>query len=214
MPVEPETSGGARRADEILAGDPYQPLTPHQKWAHFLHRTYSSATFAGVAENTVWTRVTGGFIYCCGAAGWGKEYGAQLADGESRQFFANYFFPTLLKQDPRYFPKRRGSTIGRMWYATTRVFVTRNDSGREAFNYSELFGVAFSKSLCNAYYPDRMRGGWQTFYNILGTFQGDATSNLTREFRPEIERLIHKHTPQRLQAWEKRVSLPNTSSQY
>jgi hypothetical protein len=31
----------SKKTREVLAGDPYQPLTRHQKWGHFLHRTYA-----------------------------------------------------------------------------------------------------------------------------------------------------------------------------
>ena len=210
-----EAAGMARiRTDEILASDPYHPLTKHQKLTHFLHRTYSSATFVGVAEGTVFTRATGGFMYCCGLGAWGEQYAAGLADTESREFFGNFLFPTLLRQDPRYFPKRRGTKMGRAWYAATRVLVTRNDSGREAFNYSEVLGVAFTKALSNAYYPERDRGGMATFYNILGTVQSDAASNLVREFWPDMMKIVHKHTPRSLQGLEQRLEIPSTSSQY
>ncbi len=211
--ASPANDTSLRELDETLANDPYHPLTKHQKWNHFLHRTYSSAIFLGVAEGTVFTRATGGFMYCCGVGAWGKQYGASLADTESRQFFGNFLFPTLLRQDPRYFPKRRGTKIGRAWYAATRVLVTRNDSGREAFNYSEVLGVAFTKALSNAYYPERNRGGSATFYNILGTVQSDATSNLVREFWPDMMRIVHKHTPKSLQSLE-RLAIGSTSSQY
>jgi hypothetical protein len=204
-----------KKTSEILAGDPYQPLTRHQKWQHFLHRTYSSATFLGVAENTVFTRATGGgFMYCCGAGAWGEAYAATLADGESREFFGNFLFPTLLRQDPRYFPKRTGSVLSRAWYAATRVVVTRNDSGREMFNFSEVMGVAFSKALSNAYYPNRYCGGLDTTANILGTFQSDATSNLLREFWPDIRKIVHKHTPQRFQSLEERLTVNGPSRQF
>jgi len=211
---EPATQKEADGTSEILASDPYHPLTKREKWHHFLHRTVASATFLGVGENTVFTRVTGGFMYCCGIGSWGEQYAAGLADGESRQFFGNFLLPTLLKQDPRYFPRRTGTMWGRAWYAATRVLITRNDSGRNTFNFSEILGVALSKGLSNAYYPERDRGAWDTTVNILGTLQGDATSNLLREFWPEIRKTVHKHTPKRLQSLEERLPLPSASSQY
>jgi hypothetical protein len=192
-------------AHEILASDPYEPLTRHRKWEHFLHRTYSPATILGAAEDTAFTRVTGGFMYCCGAGAWGEQYAATLADGESRAFFGNFLFPVLLHQDPRYFPKRSGTVLGRAWYATTRVLVTRNDNGSESFNYSEVLGAGFSKALSNAYYPDHYRGGWDTTANFLGALQGDATSNLLREFWPDIRNIVHKHAPKRFQALAERM---------
>lgn len=213
--ADPVTANGVvRGTNEILKDDAYEPLTKHQKWIHFVHRTYASATFMGAAENTVFDRVTGGFIYCCGVSAWGKQYGSIVADTESRQFFGNFLFPTLLRQDPRYFPKRTGGMFGRAWYAATRVLVTRNDSGTSTFNYSEVLGVAFSKALSNAYYPDRMTGGMSTTWNILGTFQSDATTNLLREFWPDIRRVVHKHTPKSLRGLAERLPLPNAPSQY
>jgi len=199
---------------EILADDPYEPLTAQQKWHHFLYRSLSSATYLGDAEDTAFTWITGGFMYCCGIGGWGKQYGASLADGESRMFFGNFLLPTLLKQDPRYFPKRKGSTRSRAWYAATRIFVARSDSGHGTFNFSEIGGVALSKALSNAYYPDPHRGGWATSINILGSLQSDVTSNELREFWPEIVGAVHKHCPKRLQAWGKRLPLPGPGSQY
>jgi len=213
--IEPAYGGGpVRGTNEILKDDPYTPLTKQEKWKHFLNRTHASATFIGVAENTIFNRATGSFIYCCGIGSWGEQYAASLADTESRQFFGNFLFPTLLRQDPRYFPKRTGNMWGRAWYAASRVVVTRNDSGHDAINYSEFLGVALSKALSNAYYPDRQRGMWNTSANILGTFQSDATTNLVREFWPDIRKIVHKHTPQRLRSLEERLPLPDAPAQY
>jgi hypothetical protein len=207
---QPEPSSNT----EILTVDPYRPLTRHEKWQHFVGRTHASATFLSAGEDVVFTRMTGGIHYCCGAAGWGKNYGSSLADIESRTFFGSYLFPALLKQDPRFFPKRHGNLFGRGWYATTRVVVTRNDSGAVAPNYSEILGVAFSQALANAYYPDRERGGWETWNRILGTVQSDATGNLLREFWPDIRRVVRRYTPKSILAMEKRLPLPSDSSQY
>ncbi|MGZ4788315.1 MAG: hypothetical protein ACXVZX_07320 [Terriglobales bacterium] len=211
--VEPVAENN-RRSTEVLASDPYRPLTKHQKWEHFLRRTYSPATFIGAGEDTVYTKATGGFVYCCGIGSWGEQYAATVADKETRQFFGDFLFPTLLKQDPRYFPKRKGNLFGRAWYAATRVLVTRNDNGNQAFNYSEILGVAFSKAMCNSYYPDRQRGAWETGNRIVATFQSDATSNLITEFWPEIERMARGLTPKSIRRAEKRLPLPDASSQY
>jgi len=199
---------------EILAGDPYQPLTARQKWDHFLHRSLSPATYLGDAEDTAFTWITGGFMYCCGIGAWGEQYGASLADGESRTFFGNFLLPTLLKQDPRYFPLRHGTKKRRAWYAATRIFVARTDSGKATFNFSEFGGLALSKALSNAYYPEHDRGGLAMTYNILGGLQGDVTGDELREFWPEITSLLRRHTPERLLQLSNRLPLSNTGSQY
>lgn len=43
------------------------------------------------------------------AEGYGKRFGACLADEVSSGFFSNFFYPVLLKQDPRYFRLGEGS---------------------------------------------------------------------------------------------------------
>lgn len=207
-------SEAPRQYREILAGDPYQPLTGQQKWDHFLHRSLSSATYLGDVGDTAFTWITGGFMYCCGVGAWGKQYGASVADGESRMFFGNFLLPTLLKQDPRYFPLRQGSFSHRAWYSASRIFIARNDRGEATFNFSEIGGAALSKALSNAYYPDNHRGGWATATNILGMLQGDATSNELREFWPDITRAVRKHCPKSLQAMGRRLPLPGPGSQY
>jgi len=213
--AEPVTANSSINAQtEILASDPYTPLTRSEKWKHFLRRTYASATFVGGAEDAVYTKATGGFMYCCGVGSWGQQYGASLADTEARSVFGDFLFPVLLKQDPRYFPKRGGRVLGRVWYAATRVLVTRGDNGKNTFNFSEILGVAFARALSNAYYPDRQRGMWETANHIAGSFQGDATSNLLTEFQPELQRLIHRCTPRRLRSMENRLPVSSPSSQY
>lgn len=208
LPDAPEAAmpASAPNTHAILASDPYRPLTKHQKWQHFLRRTYAPATFVGAGGDTVYNRAIGGSMYCCNIGGWGQEYAATVADKETRDFLGNFLFPALLKQDPRYFPKRSGSLVGRAWYAATRVLVTRNDNGSSAPNYSEVLGVAFAKAVSDSYYPDRRRG-WETANRILGTFQSDATSNLVREFWPEIRGLARRCTRNRL-------SLPDEQPQY
>ena len=47
--------------------------------------------------------------YGQGAAGYGKRYGAALADQTSSQFFSNFFYPVLFKEDPRYFRLGEGT---------------------------------------------------------------------------------------------------------
>jgi hypothetical protein len=205
--VQGESVRPASASQEVLADDPYVPLSRQQKLEHFVHRMKSASTFVSAGEDVLFTRATGGFRYCCGVAGWGEQYGSSLADSASRQFFGDYLFPTLLKQDPRYFPLRRGSVVKRGWYAATRVLVTRRDDGRATFNYSEFLGVAFSRALANAYYPDLQRGSWETMNRIVGSIQSDATGNVLREFWPDIRRIVNRHAPKSIWTMERRLAV-------
>jgi hypothetical protein len=68
-------------------------------------------------------------------------------------------FPTLLHQDPRYFRRHEGTGRSRLGYAISRLFITRTDSGRNQFNYSEIVGSATSLAISNAYYSDGLSVG-------------------------------------------------------
>jgi hypothetical protein len=48
---------------------------------------------------------------------------------------------TILHQDPRYFPSRKRNFGARVWYSTTRVVITKNDSGDNTFNTSEFLAL-------------------------------------------------------------------------
>lgn len=140
--------------------------------------------------------------------GWGKRLGATLADVESRRFIQSFVLASVLHEDPRYFPSADHGPISRAWYAATRVLITRDDYGRDVFNQAEFLGASFTSTLQDAYYPrpDRTFGG--TLNRFLGTLSGDATTNILKEFTPDMKRLFHKRCPQSIQRFEARVPIP------
>jgi hypothetical protein len=83
--------------------------------------------------------------YGQGAQGYAKRYGAGFADGLSAGFFITGVYPSLLGQDPRFYRLADGGFSHRFVYAASRILVTRRDSGRRAFNFSEVLG-SFSSS--------------------------------------------------------------------
>src|SRR6202035_2675437 len=92
--------------------------------------------------------------YGQGAAGYGKRYGAAFADGTIENFLTGAVLPSLLHQDPRFFQSGKGSFMHRTGYAVSRIFVTRGDSGRSQFNYSEVVGSAMSATISTySYHP-------------------------------------------------------------
>ncbi len=174
----------------------YVPLTGRDKFHIAIKRAYSPYTFASVAFDAGWAHATGQWSqYGGGLQGWGKRYGATLADVEARNFLQSFVLATLLHQDPRYFPSRDRGVFRRAWYAGTRVLITRSDNGASVANTSELIGVALTSSLQNAYYPSDKRGLDDTFNRYLGALESDATANLLREFWPDIKQLFQRHSP-------------------
>jgi hypothetical protein len=140
--------------------------------------------------------------------GWGKRLGATLADTESRRFIQNFVLATALHQDPRYFPSEKNGLVARAWYAATRVLVTRDDYGRVVLNSSELMGASLVSSLQDAYYPRPDRTFGATLNRFEGSLSSDATSNILKEFTPDLKRLFHKHCPQGIQRFEARMPIP------
>ncbi len=96
-------------------------------------------------------------------------------------------FPSMLRQDPRYFRRGYGGNGNRMAYAVSQIFWTHNDSGKNGPNYSELLGNSAAVAISQAYYAD---GRDATDAGVkLGSQLGvDAASNLLKEFWPDIQR--------------------------
>lgn len=126
-----------------------------------------------------------------GLAGYGRYYGAALADQVVADYMSEAVFPILLHQDPRYFRRGTGRAWSRLGYAVSRLFRTENDSGRAAFNYSALGGTAAAVALSNAYYP-----GGRTLGNNVARFGLQIGvgmgSNVLKEFYPDLVQALHK----------------------
>jgi hypothetical protein len=143
------------------------------------------------------------------AQGWGKRFGATLADTESRNFIQTFALSTILHQDPHYFPSNKRTVISRAWYSATRVVVTRNDNGDSTFNTSEFLGALFSSSLQNTYYPRHDRNFGETMNRFGRSLSSDAIGDLLREFTPDMKRLFRTHAPKRIQSIEEKLPIPS-----
>jgi hypothetical protein len=128
--------------------------------------------------------------YGQGAEGFEKRYGAGFADGLSDGIFVTGVYPSLLRQDPRYYRLSDGGFTHRAGYAVTRILVTRQDSGRKAFNFSEVLGSFSSAALAVTYYPKSERDFSDVAERAGVQFAFDAGFNLLKEFYPEIERKL------------------------
>jgi hypothetical protein len=121
--------------------------------------------------------------------GYAKRFGTTYGDFAIENAMTEGIFPTLLHQDPRYFRRSEGTRRSRVGYAMSRLFITRTDSGRNQFNYSEVVGSATSLAISNAYYPDgRSVGNNMGRYAVQLGF--DAASNVLKEFWPDLKRKL------------------------
>jgi hypothetical protein len=130
-----------------------------------------------------------------GLAGYGRRLGTGYADQAIGNMMTEGIFPSMLREDPRYFRRGYGSVGSRIWYAATRVFVTRTDAGGRRFNYSEVLGNATGVAISNLYYPDDRDVGDNVLK--LGEQIGiDSFSQVLKEFWPDVKhRLFHHKEP-------------------
>jgi hypothetical protein len=135
--------------------------------------------------------------YGQGAAGFGKRYGATLADEVSSDFFGNYLYPVLLKEDPRYFRLGTGSVKRRLGYALLQEFDCRTDKGGRSFAFSNVLGAFTSGGLSNLYYPQAERGFGLTMSRSAIAIGYGSLGGLVDEFYPDISHwLFHRHQKQ------------------
>jgi len=127
-----------------------------------------------------------------GFKGYAKRYGTAYADTAIENFMVGAVFPSLLHHDPRYYQMGKGRVIRRAGYAALRIFITRTDSGKSQFNYSEWAGSALAAALSNTYHPPHDRTALNSTNIWLTQLWGDAVSYELKEFWPDIKRKLHK----------------------
>ena len=133
--------------------------------------------------------------YGQGLSGFTKRYGTSYANIGIGTLMTASVFPTLLRQDPRYFQLGTGGIWHRTIYSMSRIFVTRADSGNLQFNSSEIVGNAVAAGISVIYHPLSQR----TFGNTLDIWGTDimlnAVCNVAKEFWPDIRQKIRKQKP-------------------
>ena len=137
-------------------------------------------------------------------------YKAVLIPEESSTFFDKYLYPSLRKQDPRYYPSTSGSFMGRATDAASRIFITRNDWGKRRLNTSYFLGVLTSVAIHTAYRPYWARSTSATFNNFGSTIGSDAGINLLREFGPGIRQMAKGRAPELESRVEERITNDRT----
>ena len=132
------------------------PLTPHEKFHLFVKSAFDPAQIGVVGLQAALSQAENEFpAYRQGAAGYGKRFGASLADEVSAGFWSNYAYPVILKEDPRYFRLGEGRSLHRVAYSVKQEFICHGDKGGRTFNFSNVLGAFTSGAISNLYYPGR-----------------------------------------------------------
>jgi hypothetical protein len=168
---------------------PFEPITAKQKiviglkdsfdWPPYL----TGAAFAGLyqVENS-------NPSFGQGVAGYFHRWATASADQVIGNLMTEAFVPAAFHQDPRYFllGPGNGTKKHRLWHAVSSILVTKMDSGRMAFNFSEWGGNALATAISNAYYPDG-RSASSNVDRWLVAVGTDTFSNVLKEFWPDVK---------------------------
>lgn len=169
------------------------PLSARNKFSLAWKSATDPVTFAAVG-------VVAGFdqagdrwgAYGQGTRGYAKRFGASYGDVFAGTFIGSAILPTVLKQDPRYFYKGRGSKRSRIFYALANSVICKGDNGHWQTNYSAILGGLAAGGISNLYYPASDRGAGLTFENAAIGIGATAAANILQEF---VIRKLTSHVP-------------------
>ncbi len=174
---------------------PYTPLRIRDKWILFVKETVDPYAFGSAAAGAAisqWHNEdprygTGGWAYA-------QRFGAAQADLTTQNLFGDAVFASLFHEDPRYFREGPSKPVmHRIFYAMSRVVITRTDSGGNTFNFSGILGMGAGIGLSNAYYPPKSVNGGEMGYRVFSSLTSAALGNLLPEFWPDIRQKIARH---------------------
>ena len=170
-------------------------LTPPEKLHLMIKSAFDPVEFGVVGLQAGISQANDEFPgYGQGAQGYGKRYGASLADETSSGIVSNFFWPVLLKEDPRYFRLGEGSIKHRIGYSLTQEIICHTDRGGRSFSFSNVLGALSAGGMSNAYYPASDRGFGLTMSRSAIAIMYGSLGGLVDEFYPDISRkLFHKH---------------------
>jgi hypothetical protein len=173
----------------------YEPLTVHGKFKLAAQDAFDPGTIALAAMfagSDLATNANSSFGH--GVAGYSKYWAASYASYAIGDYMTEAIYPSFLHQDPRYFRRGKGSGWNRLGYAMGQIFWTHSDSGKGQFNYSEVLGNSTAVAISEAYYADN-RNATSALSSLSVQLAVDATSNVLKEFWPEVERKLHRKHP-------------------
>ena len=159
------------------------------KFVLFVQDTFDPVTFLGAGFNAGLDQAEDTDpSFGQGAAGYGKRFGGEFVDQASSGFFKDFAFPTIFREDPRYYRLAHGPSATRFLHAAEHVVVAHRENGRHIFNFSEWLGTASAVALADLYHPDNKPGFAPAARQVGYAFAQDFGFDVLREFWPEIAR--------------------------
>ena len=169
------------------------PMQTKQKFQLSVRSLIDPVSFLTVAGIAGMQQYNNAFPeYGGGIEGYGKRYGAALANNVSGTLLGRAVYPSIFHQDPRYFYKGKGGIRSRALYAISAAVIARGDDGRWKPNYSSVLGKFSAAAISNLYYPSSDRGASLVVFNGLTGIGEGAVRNLIGEF---VLKRITSHVP-------------------
>ena len=193
-PFEKVVGAFGRRLDRASVHPPhYKPgvllcsLTTMGKFTLFVQDSIDPVAFLGAAFDAGIDQAEDTDpSFGQGAAGYGKRFGAELADSTSSEFFKEFLYPTIFSEDPRYYRQVHGTAGQRLLYAVEHAVVAHRENGERMFNFSEWLGSASSAALSDVYHPDNRPGVGPAAKAAAYGMMQDVGWDVLREFWPDI----------------------------
>jgi hypothetical protein len=178
----------------IESTDQVPPLTVRQKFETTVRGLIDPSEFVlqavvagfGQASNSIPE-------YGQGFNGYAKRYATAYADNAVENVMSGAVLPSLLRQDPRYYQLGHGGFTRRTLHAFSRLFITRSDSGKDQFNFSEVFGAGMAAVISDyGYHPSSDQSAGNVA-NVWGTQMGlDYMTYMVKEFWPDLRRRFER----------------------
>lgn len=173
----------------------YKPLTAGQKFKLASADAFDRGTFLLAAAFAGEGQLKNSDpSFGQGVKGYAHYFVTSYADWAIGDYMTEAVVPTLVHHDPRYFRKGTGNGFKRLGYAMGQIFVTHTDSGRKAFNISEIGGNAAAVAISQAYYPES-RDAASAASKLALQVAVDMSSNIMKEFYPDIVRIFSRKHP-------------------
>lgn len=110
-------------------------------------------------------------------------------------FFSKYLNSSTLNEPSRYQPSSHDKVMERATDAASRIFVTRDESGKRKLNTNYFLRVLTSVAADSASRRYRARSGAAPLTDFGSTIGSDTGRNLLHEFGPGIRQVVTSHIP-------------------
>ena len=170
------------------------PLTRKQKFKLALVISRDPLTFMTTGITAGIEQAQGDLAgYGPGVTGYASRYAAAYGDHLSATFFGSAIYPSLFRQDPRYFYRGHGNVVVRALYALSTVVICKGDNGKWQPNYSNVFGNLTAGAISALYYPNSAQHDLQT--SVVNIFIGIGEGSISTLFQEFILKHVTHGVP-------------------